>query len=211
MAAPHIPPKRDPVQAGVLQPDPDWNDHAQLDAAKQAARRQALAARAGCDPAVGAALSAHVLAEAPPPPGAVVAGFWPLAEEIDVAPLLIALIERGHRIALPVTPRSGLPLAFREWRPDEALVQGRFGTMHTQGAELVPGFLLVPLLAFDRRGRRLGFGAGYYDRTIAMLPGVPTLGCGFAAQEFEEVPAGPHDAPLDAIATERGVIFCKEP
>ena len=66
--------------------------------------------------------------------------------------------------------------------------------------------LLVPLLAFDRRGHRLGYGGGYYDRTMAALPGARTLGCAFAAQELDIVPAGPQDIPLDAIATERGII-----
>jgi 5-formyltetrahydrofolate cyclo-ligase len=73
---------------------------------------------------------------------------------------------------------------------------------------MVPSFVLVPLLAFDRQGRRLGYGAGYYDRTLAALPGVPALGCAFAAQELDSVPVGPQDIPLAAIATERGIITC---
>jgi 5-formyltetrahydrofolate cyclo-ligase len=179
---------------------------------KRAARRQALAIRADCDPAWGAALAGHVLRDWPPPARAVVAGFWPLAGEIDIRPLLRGLLERGHRILLPVTPARGQPLAFRCWRPEEPLEAGRFGTMHPNAGpeEFAPEFLLVPLLAFDRRGGRLGFGAGYYDRTLAALPGVPTLGCAFAAQEVERVPSGPYDVPLDAVATERGVILCKD-
>jgi 5-formyltetrahydrofolate cyclo-ligase len=74
---------------------------------------------------------------------------------------------------------------------------------------LAPDFLLVPLLAFDRAGRRLGYGAGYYDRTLAALPGRPAIGCAYAVQEVEAVPAGPQDARLDAVATERGVIVCE--
>jgi 5-formyltetrahydrofolate cyclo-ligase len=76
-----------------------------------------------------------------------------------------------------------------------------------QGAEaLTPGVLLVPLLAFDRRGHRLGYGGGYYDRTLAALPGATAIGVAHAAQELDEVPAGPEDASLDAIATEAGLI-----
>ena len=75
---------------------------------------------------------------------------------------------------------------------------------------VTPDFLLVPLLAFDRRGHRLGYGAGYYDRTLAELPGAFALGCAYAVQEVPDVPAGPHDMRLDAVATERGVIFCKD-
>jgi len=182
-----------------------------LDDLKAAARTQALAARAGCDPAVGAALAAHVLRDAPPPPGAVVAGFWPLDGEIDIRPLLHALAERGHAVVLPVTPRRGGPLTFRRWRPGDGMASGRFGTAIPVGEPMTPDFLLVPLLAFDRRGRRLGYGAGFYDRTLAGLPGARTLGCAFAAQEVDCVPAGPLDIPLGAVATENGVIPCGAP
>ena len=178
--------------------------------AKRAARERALAARAGCDPAVGAALAEHVLREMPPPNGAVVSGFWPMGQEIDIRPLLIALHEAGHRIVLPETPKRGNPLIFRLWRPGDTLVAERFGTLRPDGPVCDPDFLLVPLLAFDRRGRRLGYGAGFYDRTLAGLPGRRRLGVAYASQELDEVPAGPYDARLDAVATEHGVIVCKE-
>ena len=178
--------------------------------AKRAARESALAARAACDPAVGAALAEHVLREAPPPTGSVVSGFWPMGQEIDIRPLLIALHERGHPIVLPETPKRGNPLIFRLWCPGDVMIAERFGTLRPDGAECAPDFLLVPLLAFDRRGNRLGYGAGYYDRTLATLPGRFRLGVAYAAQELDEVPAGPYDARLDAVATERGVIVCKE-
>ncbi len=176
--------------------------------AKRALRARALALRAGLDPALGAALAAHVLRDRPPPPGAVVAGFWPIREEIDIRPLLHALHARGHPIVLPVTGQRGTALAFRLWRPGDALLAERFGTARSTGEELRPDLLLVPLLAFDRRGHRLGYGAGYYDRTLASLPGAIALGCAYAAQEVEEVPAGPRDMRLDAVATERGVLAC---
>ncbi len=83
-----------------------------------------------------------------------------------------------------------------------------FGTLRPTGPERVPDFLLVPLLAFDRRGHRLGYGGGYYDRTLAALPRAGRLGCAFAAQEMDAVPAGPHDVRLPAVATERGIICC---
>jgi 5-formyltetrahydrofolate cyclo-ligase len=188
------------------------------------ARERALAARAGCDAAqsaaasaaAGAALAAHVLRDCPPPSGAVVSGVWPLDGEIDLRPLMQALHARGHPLVLPVTPPRGRPLSFLLWRPGDALVRERFGTMapleRPAGEARVPDFLLVPLLAFDRRGHRLGYGAGYYDRTLgafrAVSPGRFALGCGFAAQEVDAVPVGPNDVALDAIATERGVIRC---
>ena len=160
------------------------------------------------DPALGLALARHVLAEAPPPAGAIVGGYWPIGEEIDIRPLLRRLIECGHAVVLPETPRRGTSLRFRRWRPGEALVRESFGTYAPTGEPLAPEFLLVPLLAFDRQGRRLGYGGGYYDRTLAFLPTAGRLGCAYAAQEMGEVPAGPSDARLPAVATEQGVIFC---
>ena len=184
---------------------------ADLEQAKRDARQCALAARAGCDPAWGVGLGQHLLQALPPPLGAVVAGFWPLAGEIDLLPLLHILAERGHPVALPVTPSIGNPLIFRLWRPEDVLVRERFGTMapaeRPGEPPVIPDYLLVPLLAFDRRGYRLGYGGGFYDRTLAGLPDAITVGCGFAAQELDEVPIGPYDVRLPVIATELGVIF----
>ncbi len=183
-----------------------------IDDAKRALRAERMAARAGHDPqAAGAALTALVLRDSPPPPGSVVSGFWPLAGEIDVRPLLLALHARGHAIVLPVTPKRGLPLSFRLWQPGDTLVAERFGTMRPTGAERSPDFLLVPLLAFDRHGGRLGYGAGYYDRTLPLLSPRFALGCAFAAQEVQQVPMGPDDVRLDAVATEREVMRCTAP
>jgi 5-formyltetrahydrofolate cyclo-ligase len=176
---------------------------------KAEARKVALARRAGADPALGARLVEIVLRDFPPPAGAVVAGFWPMGPEIDIRPLLVALHERGHPIALPVTPKRGNPLHFRRWRPGDTLARGPMGTSQPgpEAEALTPAFLLTPLLAFDRAGRRLGYGGGYYDRTLAALPGATALGCAYACQELDEVPAGPEDARLAAIATEAGLII----
>ena len=131
-------------------------------------------------------------------------------QEIDIRPLLVALHERGHPIVLPETPKRGNPLIFRLWQPGAVMVPERFGTSRPDGEVRPPDFLLVPLLAFDRRGYRVGYGAGYYDRTLAALPGRFRLGVAYAAQELDAVPAGSYDERLDAVATERGVIFCKD-
>lgn len=177
--------------------------------AKRAAREAAMKAREGCDPALGELLAEHVLRECSPAKGAVVSGFWPMGQEIDIRPLLLALHARGHPIVLPVTPKRGNPLTFRLWRPGDALIPEPFGTVRPTGEERDPDMLLVPLLAFDRRGFRLGYGAGFYDRTLARLPGRFALGCAYAAQEVPEVPAGSHDMRLDAVATEHSLIFCR--
>lgn len=176
--------------------------------AKRAARETAMKARDGCDPAWGELLAEHVLRDCPPPTGAIVSGFWPIGQEIDIRPLLRALHARGHPIVLPVTPKRGNPLTFRLWQPGDALIPEPFGTVRPAGEERDPDMLLVPLLAFDRRGFRLGYGAGFYDRTLARLPGRFTLGCAYAAQEIPAVPAGPHDMRIDAVVTEQGVIRC---
>ncbi|HEY5302224.1 MAG TPA: 5-formyltetrahydrofolate cyclo-ligase [Acetobacteraceae bacterium] len=179
-----------------------------LIAAKRAARERAMALRADLDPGLGQRLGAHVLRVRPPPPGVTVAGFWPMGHEIDIRPLLLALRGRGHPVVLPVTGRRGERLVFRLWQPGEALVAERFGTLRPSGEVREPDFLLVPLLAFDRAGHRLGYGAGFYDHTLAALPGAFALGCAYAAQELPRVPAGPRDMRLAAVATEDGVIQC---
>lgn len=176
------------------------------EAAKAALRRLVLSRR---DPPPGAAeaLAAHVLRDCPPPPGAVIGGFWPMGTEIDIRPLLLALHGRGHLLALPFTPPRGRPLEFRAWAPGDALAPGPMGTSHPAAAERrEPDWLLVPLLAFDRRGGRLGYGGGYYDRTLTLMPRAFRLGVACSAQEVEEVPMEPHDIPLHAIATERGLL-----
>ena len=185
---------------------------ARLAEAKRAARVTARAARAGCDPAWGADLARHVLEQGPPPPGAVVGGFWPLPGEIDIRPLLRELHARGHELVLPETPPLGEPLRFRLWTPTTPMRRERFGTYYPEGEPRAPDWLLVPLLAFDRRGRRLGYGGGYYDRTLPLLMLRPggLLGCAFAAQELDEVPANAYDARLPRVATERGVVVCDE-
>ncbi len=166
-----------------------------------AQRRAALAVAAA-----GEQLAEHVLRGYPPAPGAVVAGYWPMQSEIDVRPLMLALVARGHVLVLPeVTPR-GQALVFREWSPGEALVRGLWNTMHPQGEVRAPTFVLVPLLAFDGAKNRLGYGGGYYDRTLAALPGAVALGCAFAGQQVASVPVDAHDRVLDAVATEVGIL-----
>ena len=145
----------------------------------------------------------------------VVAGYWPMRSEADPRPVMVALKEQGVSLALPAMHKPGGAFAsevlFRSWMPWEPLVPGGFGTLvpMPEIGTVEPAVLLVPLLAFDAQGRRLGYGKGHYDRAIARLQatgGVLTIGVAYAAQEVAEVPTEPHDKGLDAIVTERGVF-----
>ncbi|MBM3511991.1 MAG: 5-formyltetrahydrofolate cyclo-ligase, partial [Alphaproteobacteria bacterium] len=158
-----------------------------------------------------AAVRDRFCAAIPVPAGTAVSAYWPLAEELDVRALMAALDAAGAVVALPVVAGRDQALAFRRWRPGLALVGAVFGTYEPPpGAPaVVPSIVIVPMLAFDRAGHRLGYGAGFYDRTLRALRAQPTaapvvaVGVGFAAQEVAQVPHGPGDERLDWIVTER--------
>jgi 5-formyltetrahydrofolate cyclo-ligase len=150
----------------------------------------------------------HALAGLPLATSAVVGGYWPIGTELDVRPLLAALYSRGHPIGLPHVHR-GQAMTYHRWRPDDRLVRGVFGIgmpdHHTP--EVTPDVLLMPLLAFDPYGNRLGYGGGYNDRTIAALRARKPLLCvgvAYATQEFETVPHDALDHRLDWVVTEKG-------
>jgi 5-formyltetrahydrofolate cyclo-ligase len=182
-----------------------------LRAVATAARATASAAdRAGGGPAA-AALRDHFLAAVPLAAGAVISAYWPMGDEIDPRPLLAALAERGHRLALPAIRAAGQPLDFRAWRPGDALRPAGFGTQEPlpEAEILQPSLLLVPLLAFDPAGYRLGYGGGFYDRSLALLRGagdILAVGLAFAAQQVAAVPREATDQSLDLLVTERGVL-----
>jgi 5-formyltetrahydrofolate cyclo-ligase len=143
-------------------------------------------------------------------PGSVVAGYWPIATEIDDRPLLARLHERGYVCALPVVVAHGSPLVFRRWAPLDELEPGDHETWQPLRCtpEVTPDVLVVPLVAFDAAGWRLGQGVGYYDRTLAALRAagpVVAVGMAYAAQRFEAVPHGPLDEPMDWLLTEQSL------
>jgi 5-formyltetrahydrofolate cyclo-ligase len=185
------------------------SDDAALAAAKTAARRAARALRAGLDPATaGKALVAQWPADwsnlTP------ISAYWPMRNEIDPRPLLNHLHGQGKPLALPRMFSPTAPPLFHLWKPGDALAEDACGIMApTLSAPILePLLLLVPLLAFDRTGGRLGYGGGHYDRLIASLRprGVRAVGLAYAAQEVAATPAGPHDQKLDAVLTDQGVI-----
>ena len=185
-----------------------------LERTKAELRRQALARRDAL-PADARAAAAQVIAARPfpvaVPAGAIVAGFVPIKSEINPLALMRKLAEAGATLALPVVTGRGKPLIMRAWRFGERLNAGGWGIREpaSDAAELRPDVLLVPLLAFDRRGYRIGYGAGYYDMTITALRAekpIVAAGIAFAAQEVAEVPVTPRDARLDLVLTEREVI-----
>ncbi len=142
-------------------------------------------------------------------PGMVVAGYWPIGDEVDDRPLLERLGRLGCIGALPVVVGRGAPLEFRRWAAGDPLEEGPHGTRHpaSAAARVVPDMLLLPLLGFDRHGGRLGYGGGYYDRSLEALRGlhpVVAVGLGYAAQEFARLPCEGHDQRLDWIVTEQG-------
>lgn len=185
---------------------------------KAAARAAAAEARVALhrDGAGRARMAAgHALAAIAPLHGArVVAGYLPMRSEIDPLPAMLALLGLGYRVAAPVTVARGAPLRFRDWRPGVPVMAGSMGErVPAEGDWLEPEVVLAPLLAFDPAGWRLGYGGGYYDRTLADLRergGLRlALGLAYAGQATATTPHGDGDARLDAVATEVGVVWAR--
>jgi 5-formyltetrahydrofolate cyclo-ligase len=179
------------------------------------ARRRTVTAEAA---ALAASAVADLLAQALALPAPVtVAGYWPLADELDPRPAMQRLAAAGHGLALPRMEGRAAPLAFHAWSWGDPLLPGGFAVMQPDPGQpkLAPEVVLVPLLAFDARGHRLGYGKGYYDRTLRSLRAAGaarrTIGIAFALQEVPEVPATSFDEPLDAVVTEHGLRICAPP
>jgi 5-formyltetrahydrofolate cyclo-ligase len=137
-----------------------------------------------------------------------VSAYWPMRSEADPRPILESLHANGVSLCLPaIVDRR---MIFRRWAPWEPIVPGGFGTLvpEPQQPQVNPAILIVPLAAFDRRGYRIGYGKGYYDRALSELGPVTSIGIGYSAQEIEAVPDEPHDQRLDWIVTERETIRC---
>jgi 5-formyltetrahydrofolate cyclo-ligase len=191
---------------------------AEVQTAKERLRHEAQARRnalpADVRKGAGEAIAARAF-PLPIAPGILVSGFMPLKSEINPLPQMQKLAEQGARLALPRVVGRGSPLSMRAWQFGGPLDRGQWGIREPKAdaPEVDPDILLVPLLAFDRAGYRIGYGAGYYDMTIKrlrVLKTVTAVGIAFAAQEVPEIPKTPRDERLDLVLTEREVIDLRD-
>lgn len=143
---------------------------------------------------------------------AVIGAYWPLGDELDPRFLMLQLQQTGYRIALPVVTDASEPLSFRLWGQGDALERGSFDTL--QPAEdaptVTPSALIAPLLAYDKDCYRLGWGGGFYDRTLAANSEIKAFGFAYGAQIVDHVPRQSHDWPLQGVITEEGIILPKK-
>ena len=176
---------------------------------KAAARRAAFARRKAAFDAANAAQAGYLSEVLAGYRGVPLAGYAAMRTEIDPTPAMAEAAAHGP-VGLPIIEGAGQPLRFREWSPDCERVSGEFGAaIPATGDWIIPHILIVPLVAFDRRGGRLGYGGGFYDRTLERLRATGpamAIGFAFAAQEADDLPLEPTDQPLDLIVTEAGVI-----
>ena len=179
-----------------------------LDDEKTAARVAAFARRKAAHQS-GVGTAAHLSAVLAGYCGVPLAGYMPMRTEIDPLPAMAEAAAHGP-VGVPVIMGAATPLKFRQWQPDCTLIAGEFGAMIPESGDWIePEILIVPLVAFSRTGGRLGYGGGFYDRTLEQLRAKrATLAIGFAysAQEDANIPLEPVDQPLNLIVTENGVI-----
>lgn len=184
---------------------------------KRAERTRALARRADAyarhGAAAGARLAQHGLAFLGIAPGVVVSGFSAIRDEIDPKALLERLDGEGYRVALPVMQGKGRPLQFRAWSPGDEMGSGHWDIAEPlpDKPEVYPDVVLVPLLAFDAHGYRLGYGGGFYDRTLERLRArkpVVAVGIGYDELKIDAVPHLDYDERLDWVLTPSGPLRC---
>ncbi|WP_158818991.1 5-formyltetrahydrofolate cyclo-ligase [Methylocapsa sp. S129] len=188
-------------------------------ARKDSLRQQALQRRRALDSKVRESFSARLaeegLAIARRIGARAVSAFFPIRGEPDTLPLLAALAAHGFCTGLPTTVSRAAPLVFRQWRPGDLTIPGAMKVPEplASAKALDPDLLFVPLACFDRRGHRIGYGAGHYDRTLAALRAagpVTAVGVAYDAAQAPAIPDEPHDQRLDFILTERELIDCRD-
>lgn len=184
----------------------------EIEQAKAALRIKAHAMRAALPQSMRAdaaqAVMQHFFHAVPLQAADVVAAYWRIRDELDCQPILVRLMDTNQTVVLPVVVGPEAPLDLRVWEQGASLYEAGFGTLAPSelAPRAEPDIVLMPLLGFDAQGTRLGYGGGYYDRTLAGMRKKPRLiGLAFAAQELDAIPREAHDIPLDAIVTENGV------
>jgi len=181
---------------------------------KSAARAEARVRRSAITPhdrdGASTKAAAWFLKDVPLQKNSIISAYWPLQSELDCRPLLNALLSNGHHIALPVVTARARTLRFRRWQPGDDLSKGNFGVFEplADADEVMPNVVIVPFLAVNPQGFRLGYGRGYYDHTLRVLrettPDLLAVGLGFSAQEVTYVPYDENDEPMDWLVTEQG-------
>ncbi len=155
----------------------------------------------------GKAITEALLQVLPSPPGTLIGFYWPFKGEYDPRALARLLHARGIRLALPVVVEKSAPVIFREWWPGIPMASGVWSIpVPAAGEPVAPSVLLVPVLGFDRQNYRLGYGGGYYDRTLAAAATRPrAIGVGFEQSRIATIHPQPHDIPMDQVVTERAL------
>jgi len=190
----------------------DWNE---IKAWRKATRARLLAERrqlsAADREAVGERVRAQVFALLDGQLPRSLGLYWPIQGEMNFIPLADAVLAAGGRVGLPVVVRKAAPVEFWSWRRGERLVRGAWDIPVPKRRDIVePELCIVPLVGFDRQGYRLGYGAGFYDRTLAAATPRPrTIGVGFASAQLDSIHPQPHDVPMDVIVTDGGIIWRK--
>jgi len=140
------------------------------------------------------------------PHGSIISAYWPIGSEIDVRPLITEIYNRGYDICLPLIEEKNAPLKFRHWEPEAVMVKSSnfkiFEPCKNHHDEMIPNIIIVPLLAFDKAKHRLGYGGGFYDRTIAALKPAMSIGVAYSDQEIDKIPSEDWDVQLNKIVTE---------
>jgi 5-formyltetrahydrofolate cyclo-ligase len=184
---------------------------ARLTREKAQLRRRCLEARARATPQARAAAATRLYARLMGLRGQVIAGYLPTGSEVDPTRAMRALCG-ANRLCVPVVAAEGAPLRFREWTPGCATEKGPHGIrVPVEGGWRVPDVIVVPMVGFDEAGTRLGYGGGFYDRTLSGLPRALVVGLAVETQRLPRLPRGPHDVPLPWIVTERGAFTPRAP
>jgi 5-formyltetrahydrofolate cyclo-ligase len=186
-----------------------------LDAAKAVCRKQALRKRAklaDASPDAAIMLADHAASLVARFGCGIYAGYMPIRSELSPLALLEDLVGLGCKVALPITPQESQPLGFHRWQIGGLLDDGPYGTKQPPASndKCTPDVILAPMLAFDAGGWRLGYGGGFYDRTVAGLRGigkrVTVIGIAYNEQKLDKIPLGPYDMPLDAVLSPAGLF-----